>query len=224
VKNRTAWANAAVVMTLVVALVVFVWVRATRPSVENDGGAQPASTNLPTATASASPHSSNTTSNSRPSASSSKETVADEQTLRSVSLIEQYYQLEPSDTPEVRRGRLTALSVPDSSLDVLDFTTGSMSCSDQARLKADDPLIQRASVSAGDAQRTEYTDEEGRKVLYLMFPVILGQYHVSDGTAYLSPSSCHALELRTAGVTWVETAPHTWELTSFSVSEGGGSL
>jgi hypothetical protein len=159
---------------------------------------------------------------SAPTPSSSASSDSDELARRSTQLIEQYFLLEPTDTPQTRQNRLEMLQVPANVIDGLDLTTGTYSCSDTARLNAADPLVQRAVVADGSAERTEYQDEAGNTVVFLAVPIQLALYHADD-TPYSDDSTCVTSSFWTVGLTWMQRADDTWVLTSL-VSPEGGSL
>lgn len=163
------------------------------------------------------PESSEPTPSSSPSSN-----PEDELTVRSSLLIEQYFLLEPEDSPQTRQTRLEQLQVPTDVIAGLDLTTGTLSCSDKARLNAEDPLVQRAVVAKESVERTEYQDEAGNTVVYLTVPIQLALYHADD-TEYSDNSSCVTTALWPVGLTWEESADDTWTLTSI-VSPEGGSL
>ena len=162
-----------------------------------------------------------TAESSAPSPSPSVDLVNDELVQRSVQLVEQYLLLEPTDTPQVRQMRLEQYQVSAEIISSLDLTTGTLSCSDVARLDPANPLVQRADVIEESVTRMEYEDEAGETVAYLTVPLQLS-LHSADGSIY-DGGSCITTSLWTVGLTWVHAADDTWTLTSL-VSPEGGSL
>lgn len=212
-RGRPHYATVLVVIIAIAALGFALWHSNARSDVRSPEPG--ASTNN---TATPSPTSTENTSSPSPSSTPDEDGLV----ARSTHLIEQYFLLEPTDTPQTRQARLELLRVPEDVIAGLDLTTGTLSCSDQTRLNTAHPLVQRAVVVEGGIERTEYQDTSGNTIVYLAVPIQLSLYR-ADNTVYTDDSSCVTSSLWAVGLTWIQATDDTWQLTSL-VSPEGGSL
>lgn len=136
--------------------------------------------------------------------------------LQMISLIEAYYRLEPTDTPETRQQRVAALGLPASALSQLHYGVSKQSCGDHARLRPENPLVQQASVTVGvinlrpaDAQIP---------FIYVTASFIVGQFQ-GDGTRYPGTATCQAAAQISVAATWqlVDNQPQLLHFTAQEV-------
>lgn len=126
-------------------------------------------------------------------------------TQRANRIVEAYYLLKPDDTEATRRARITAV-VSASVMSTPDFSVGSISCQDQARLKHH--LTEKAVLQPSSVQPI------GDGVTYVMnVPGTVVQY-ATDGSAFAGSATCPAAWPFTATFQWRKNG-NSWQLVNF---------